>query len=152
MAPGHADNLISSSGNLFDRFLAFLRSSTFKPKKEQALCKIQCYGKIVFLHSRKHLIKIENKNINKHQIKYLESISVKLEYKYIDLIFSISNNCRVTDISKYFVLKDTTLQLNSKAIIKYDRVVDRTCIMIKISSKWKAGSRLCSYHCKILKS
>ena len=47
MAPGQADNLISSSGNLFDRFLAFLRSSTFKPKKEQALCKILCYGKII---------------------------------------------------------------------------------------------------------
>ena len=40
MASGHAHKLISSSGNCCDRFLAFLRSSTFKPKKEQALCKI----------------------------------------------------------------------------------------------------------------
>ena len=104
MAPGHPDNLISSSGNLFDRFLAFLRSSTFKPKKEEALCKILCYGKVILYYSLKHLRKLENKNINKHQTKYLQSISVKLEYKDIDLIFSISNNCRVTDIPKYFVL------------------------------------------------
>ena len=33
MAPGHAGNLILSSGNLCDRFLAFPRSSTFKPKR-----------------------------------------------------------------------------------------------------------------------
>ena len=108
MAPCHAHNLISSSGNFCDRFVAFLRSSTFKPKKEQGLCKILCYGKIIW-YSLKHLRKLENKNINKHQAKYLQNISVKLEYKDIDLIFSISSNCRVTDIPKYFVLKDTTL-------------------------------------------
>ena len=39
IAPGHAHNLISSSENLCDRFLAFLCPSTFKRKKE-ALYKI----------------------------------------------------------------------------------------------------------------
>lgn len=39
MTPGHAQNLISSSGNFCECFLAFLCPSTFKPKKEQALCK-----------------------------------------------------------------------------------------------------------------
>ena len=39
MTPGHADNLILPSGNFCDRFLAFVRSSTFKHNKEQALCK-----------------------------------------------------------------------------------------------------------------
>ena len=46
----------------------------------------------------------------------LQSISVKLEYKDIDLIFSISNNCRVAAIPKYFVLKDTTLRLIVKLL------------------------------------
>ena len=69
MAPCHAHNLISSSGNFCDHFVAFLSSSTFKPKKEQALCKIWCYGKIILQYSLKHLRKLENKNINKHQTK-----------------------------------------------------------------------------------
>ena len=33
MAPCHAGNLILSSEDLCDRFLAFPRSSTFKPKR-----------------------------------------------------------------------------------------------------------------------
>ena len=33
MAPGHADDLISSSGNFCEHFFAFPRSSTFKPKR-----------------------------------------------------------------------------------------------------------------------
>ena len=37
MTPGHAHNLISSSGNLCDHFLFFLHSSNWKPKKEQDL-------------------------------------------------------------------------------------------------------------------
>ena len=35
MAPGHDYNLISSSKNFCDRFLAFLRPSTFKSKKNK---------------------------------------------------------------------------------------------------------------------
>ena len=37
MTPGHAHNLISSSGNLCDHFLFLMRSSNWKPKKEQDL-------------------------------------------------------------------------------------------------------------------
>ena len=73
---GHAHNLVSCSGNFCDRFLVFLRSSTFKPKREQALCKIQCYRKIILQHSLKHLRKLENKNINNHKTKYFLKIQL----------------------------------------------------------------------------
>ena len=40
MTPGHAHNLISSSGNFYDSFLAFLCSSTSKPKKNNHCTKL----------------------------------------------------------------------------------------------------------------